>query len=49
MEMFTKLSKVGIPQLCPTLAGGCARPCVLGEGAQLGHRDRVQGGGVQRL
>ena len=45
MEMFTKLSKVKSKknkkknnQVPP---GGRARPCVLGEGAQLGNRDRV--------
>ena len=44
MEMFTKLSKVKSKkkkknnQVPP---GGRARPCVLGEGAQLGDRDRV--------
>ena len=47
MEMFTKLSKVKSKkkkknnQVPP---GGRARPCVLGEGAQLGDRDRVKEG-----
>ena len=49
MEMFTKLSKVRSPALSQTLPGGRARPCLLGEGAQLGHRDWVQGGRVQRV
>ena len=44
MEMFTKLSKVKSKKYKKNNhvpPGGRARPCVLGEGAQLGDRDRV--------